>query len=111
MKKFYLVIYLSILFFTASAQNIYTITGTGTATNSGDGSVATSASIMPAEFMCHDNIGNIYLAVNEDIRKIDATTGVITHIAGNSSGSAGPSPDGSTAATSSLFSDVLQIGH
>ena len=65
---------------------INTIAGTGAYGDSGDGGLATAAKIQPSN-ICLDTFGNIYLTDvgNNVVRKIDATTGIITRIAGDSS--------------------------
>lgn len=62
--------------------------GTGTPGYSGDGGPATSASMYGPSACTLDSSGNLYLADvgNNIIRKITASTGTITTIAGNGSG-------------------------
>ncbi len=67
-----------------SAGIITTVAGTGAATGAvGDGGPATAARVDPAD-VATDAAGNIYIAdqVQNGIRRIDATTGIITTIAG-----------------------------
>jgi serine/threonine-protein kinase len=63
---------------------ITTIAGNGTEGYSGDGGPATAAQLSSAERIAVDPSGNVYIADygNNRIRKIDASTGVITTIAG-----------------------------
>jgi len=65
--------------------NISTVAGTGTAGYSGDSGPATSAKLNSPRGVAVDTAGNIYIAdtVNNRIRKVDASTGYITTIAGN----------------------------
>lgn len=69
----------------------------------GDGGLAYFAYISPIN-VCVDNIGNTYISDNgvsqPRIRKVDATTGIITTIAGN--GISGYSGDGGPATNASL---------
>ncbi len=71
---------------------------------SGDGGQATSAELDSAQDMAIDDNGNIYISdwLNNKIRKVDATTGVITTIAGT--GSSGFSGDGAAATAARLKS-------
>jgi sugar lactone lactonase YvrE len=80
---------------------ITTVAGNGIQGFSGDGSVATAASIDSPNGLAADN-ADLYLADthNHRIRKINLTSGVITTIAGN--GSAGFNGDGSTADAASV---------
>lgn len=86
-----------------SSGIISTIAGNGIGTFSGDGGLATSASISNPYAIATDASGNIYFADwgNNRIRKI-ATNGIITTVAGN--GTAGFSGDGSAATSASLNS-------
>ena len=83
---------------------ITTIAGTGTYGYSGDGGPATSAQLYSPSGVAIDGSGNLYITdvQNNCIRKVDASTGVITTVAGT--GTAGYSGDGGHA-TSAQFYD------
>jgi sugar lactone lactonase YvrE len=68
----------------ATTGAITTIAGTGIAGFSGDNAAATSANLALPHGLTIDPAGNLYLADthNHRIRRIDATTGAITTIAG-----------------------------
>jgi hypothetical protein len=72
------------LFSTMSASLIYTIAGNGTAGYSGDGGQATTADLNQVSSAVLDRAGNLYIAdsTNNRIRKVAATTGIITTYAG-----------------------------
>ena len=74
----------------SKAQNINTIIGTGVAGYSGNGSIATGAMVNNASSVAIDTIGNLYIAdvSNNVVRKVNATTGIITVFAGGGSASA-----------------------
>jgi sugar lactone lactonase YvrE len=86
----------------ASTGKISTVAGNGTGGYSGDGGVATSAEIKYPISVALDSAGNIYIAdqSNHRIRKVDASTGKISTVAGN--GSIGYSGDGSAATSAEL---------
>ncbi|MBT5448311.1 MAG: hypothetical protein HOK90_03885, partial [Gemmatimonadetes bacterium] len=86
----------------AQSYFIETIAGTGTEATSGDGGAATSASVHGPTGVWVDGSGNVYIAeyTGNTIRKIDATTGNITTIAGT--GTVGFSGDGSAATSAAL---------
>ena len=65
--------------------NISSIAGTGMSNFAGDGGAATSASLSYPNGIAIDSSDNIYIADtwNQRVRRIDATTGNITTIAGN----------------------------
>ncbi len=86
----------------ASTGIITTVAGNGTAGYSGDGGLATAAKFSYPSGVAVDSSGNIYIAdsYNNRIRKVNATTGIITTVAGN--GTAGYSGDGGPA-TSAEF--------
>jgi len=88
-----------------SAGIITTIAGGGT---SGDGSLATSASVGTVSGPVYDGAGNLYFADASRIRRIDATTKIITSFAGSNGGFGGD--DG--LATAALLSspEALAIG-
>ena len=69
----------------ATTGIITTIAGTGTPGFSGDTTAASSATLALPHGLTIDPAGNLYLAdtANHRIRRIDATTGLITTIAGD----------------------------
>jgi hypothetical protein len=81
---------------------ISTIAGNGTAGYLGDGGAATSAELHSPNGVAVDALGNLYIAdqVNNVIRMVTATTGVITTVAGN--GTAGYAGDGGAAISAAL---------
>jgi DNA-binding beta-propeller fold protein YncE len=85
---------------------ITTIAGTGVAGFSGDGGPATAAALYQPIDLALDAGGNLFVAdfSNHRIRRIDATTGVITTFAG--SGTAGFAGDGDLASAASLNGPV-----
>jgi hypothetical protein len=87
---------------TVSTGNINTIAGTGTYSFSGDGGAATAATFQNPAGLELDASGNIYIAdlFNHRIRKITASTGFISTVAG--SGTAGYSGDGSSATSANI---------
>ncbi|MCX2741717.1 NHL domain-containing protein [Pontibacter anaerobius] len=90
----------------ATAQNITTFAGNGTAAFSGDGGHAASASLDNPSSVAIDAAGNIYIAdiFNHRIRKVSVGSGTITTVAGN--GTAGFSGDGGPAINASLNEPV-----
>ena len=68
----------------ASSGVITKIAGTGAAGYSGDGGPAASAALNSPTGLAFDAAGNLYIADfgNQAVRKIDATTGIITTVAG-----------------------------
>lgn len=85
-----------------SAGNLTLVAGNGMGGDTGDGGPATSAGIQPPGEIAVDIFGNIYIADPGDnvIRKVDATTGIISTIAGN--GTAGYTGDGGPATSAEL---------
>ena len=81
---------------------ITTIAGTGPLGFSGDTAAATTSTLALPHGLTIDASGNLYLAdtANHRIRRIDATTGIITTVAGN--GTQTFSGDGGPAITASL---------
>jgi|GEM_PF-5870649 len=69
----------------ASTKIITTVAGNGTFGYSGDNNAATSASLSNPNSVAVDNNGNVYIADygNNRVRVVNATTGVITTVAGN----------------------------
>jgi len=70
---------------TAYSPDIYTIAGDGIGGYGGDGVLATSAELNSPWDPTVDAAGNLYIAdtANNRIRKVDATTGIISTVAGN----------------------------
>lgn len=85
-----------------SAGKISTVAGTGTAGYSGDGDLATSASLNTPVAVTFDGKGNLLFTdrLNSCIRMVHSVTGIISTIAGT--GVAGFSGDGGTAASAQL---------
>ncbi len=83
------------------AQTITTAAGTGVASYSGDGGLATQATINGPTYVATDFFGNLFIADqnNNRIRRVDSQ-GIITTVAGN--GAQGFSGDGGPAAQASL---------
>ena len=97
-----LITFLAVFSQGAYAQLINTIAGTGTAAYSGDGGQAVLADLNSPIGITVDGSGNVYVADagNNSIRYINASTGVITTIAGT--GVAGYSGDGGQATAAEL---------
>jgi hypothetical protein len=70
---------------TASTGLISTIAGTGTASFTGDGGPATSATFSSPLNVALDSFGNIYITDNTDavVRKVTVSTGIINTVVGN----------------------------
>ena len=87
----------------ASTGIITTVAGNGSAGYSGDGGTATDAELNGVYGIALDGSGNIYIADsgNQRIRKVTASTGVITTVAGNGVG--GFSGDGGLATNAELL--------
>ncbi len=64
------------------------VAGDGFSSFSGDGGSATTARLFFSSCVAIDSTGNVYIADygNNRVRKVDASTGIITTIAGNGSG-------------------------
>jgi len=86
----------------AATGIITTVAGNGTAGYSGDGGPATSAQLNGPFGAAVDAAGNLYIddEGNGRIRKVAATSGIITTVAGN--GTAGYSGDGGPATSAQL---------
>ena len=85
---------------------IDTVAGCGTEGYSGDGGPAVHARIASPHGSALDRHGNVYIAdlKNDRIRKVDASTGIITTVAGN--GEQGYSGDGGLATEAMLASPI-----
>ncbi len=79
---------------TATTGIITTVAGNGTLGYSGDNGPATSAQLDGPDAVAVDASGNIYFAdsYNNVIRKVLATTGIITTVAGNGLGAGSGTP-------------------
>ena len=88
----------------AATGIITTVAGNGTAgyVSSDEGGPATSAVLGSLDGLGLDGAGNIYIASDNRVRKVDAATGTITTVAGN--GVAGYSGDGGSAELANLDS-------
>ena len=86
-----------------SISIITTFAGTGTGAFSGDGDQATSASIYHPAGIAFDSSGNVFFSDdnNQRIRKITASTGIITTYAGT--GAAGFSGDNGQATSATFY--------
>ena len=84
---------------TVSTGTITTIAGTGVSSFTGDGGAASSATLYTPIGVALDSSGNVYVgdSYNQRIRKITASTGVISTIAGTGTASYSDGP-GTTAA-------------
>jgi sugar lactone lactonase YvrE len=89
---------------TAATGIISTLAGTGTLGFSGDTAASTTANLALPHGLTMDPAGNLYLAdtANHRIRRVDATTGVITTVAGD--GTEAFAGDGGPAIAASLDS-------
>ena len=87
-----------------SISVISTIAGTGTASYSGDNGQATSAAVNTPLGIAIDSSGNVYFNDwnNHRVRKITASTGIITTYAGT--GSTSYNGDGGVASSAALNS-------
>ncbi|MGD0914569.1 MAG: hypothetical protein ABR928_21960, partial [Terracidiphilus sp.] len=88
-----------------SGGTITTVAGTaGEAGYGGDAAAATSAKLDNPRKIALDSSGNLYIAdtVNNAIRKVTASTGIITTVAGN--GTPGDSGDNGVATNATLNS-------
>jgi sugar lactone lactonase YvrE len=88
----------------AQPGTITTVAGTGSAGFTGDNGPATSARLNTPRSTAFDADGNLYVAdsANHRIRRIDATSGLITTVAGT--GTSGFNGDGISATAASLWS-------
>jgi sugar lactone lactonase YvrE len=86
---------------TAGTGIITTVVGTGTYGTAGDGGAATSAQITYAEGLALDSSGNLFIADTSSsrIREVAAGTGIITTVAGSTTGNSG---DGGVATSAQL---------
>ena len=87
----------------ANTGTISTVAGNGTPGYSGDGDAATSAELNGPGGVTVDSVGNLYIPDlnNDRIRKVAASTGMISTVAGN--GTQGHSGDGGLATNAELY--------
>ena len=86
---------------------ITTVAGNGTAGSTGNGGLATNATLRSPQGMALDKNGNLYFAEgNSDIRKV-ATNGIISRVAGTTA--TGYSGDGGQATNSALFATTSVV--
>ena len=87
----------------ANSGIITTYAGTGVAGFSGDGGPATSGTLYNPFGIALDATGNLYIADTQNlrVRRVDASTGILTTVAGT--GVNAFSPDGTPAYNASLF--------
>jgi len=102
MKKF-LFLYIFLIPVITNAQIITTISGNGIALNTGNGGLAINAPLLAPISNAFDKDGNMYVACNGGnvVRKISAA-GIITIVAGDSTGFPGFSGDGGLAVHAKL---------
>jgi len=88
---------------TVAPGDIATVAGNGTLGYSGDGGLATSAALYYPRAVAVDASGNLYIAdgINSRIRRVDASTAIITTVAGN--GSLGDTGDGGPATSAKIY--------
>ena len=91
---------------TSITGTISTVAGTGTSIYSGDGGLATSASLKSPAGIALDASGNLYIADsgNSRIRMVTKSTGIISTVAGNST--SGYSGDGGLATLGQLNNPI-----
>jgi hypothetical protein len=87
---------------TTSTGIISTVAGTGTGGYNGDGILATAAQLNNPNEVSFDASGNLYIAdwLNNRVRKVDNSTGIISTIAGT--GTAGYNGDGIAATAAQI---------
>ena len=85
-------------------SNITTFAGTGIAGYTGDNGLATSATLSGPDGVGVDASGNVYIADSNNfvVREVNASTGIITTIAGNGKSCAPSCGDGGLATSASL---------
>jgi sugar lactone lactonase YvrE len=84
----------------AATGIIQTLAGDGTTGGSGNGGLATDANLAHPQGVFVDGSGNIFIADNNQIRKVVAASGIIQPVAGN--GTYGYSGDGGPATQAEL---------
>jgi sugar lactone lactonase YvrE len=94
----------------ASTGIISTYAGNGQASYSGDGGPATSAGLRDVEALAVDSAGNLYISSQYTgrIRKVTASTGIITTVAGNGNPD-GSSGDGGLATSAEIAPEGIAV--
>ena len=92
-----------------ASGNISTIAGTGMQGFGGDGGLATAATLSLPGDLAVASDGNVYIAdtANHRVRRVDASTGIISSIAG--SGSIGSAGGGGGAATAARLNNPFGV--
>ena len=85
---------------------ITTVAGNGTAGLSGDGGPAVSAMLAGPPGVAVDGSGNIFIAVDNRIRRVDASTGIIATVAGSGLGDGGPATSASLFFSEAVTTDA-----
>ncbi len=88
------------------ASEVYAGNGDGSAPNSGDGGPARDAVIHQPGSLAFDAAGDLYIAADGRVRRVDRVTGVITTVAGT--GVYGSGGDGGPA-TAATFDTIMSI--
>jgi sugar lactone lactonase YvrE len=90
-----------------STRNISTVAGTisNASIGSGDGGLATVAVLNSPDGVAVDNLGNLFIADAGDnvVRKVDASSGIISTFSGSASYASGSSGDGGPATSALMF--------
>ncbi|MBV8761308.1 MAG: DUF4215 domain-containing protein [Deltaproteobacteria bacterium] len=74
----------------AASRAVTLVAGTGSQTSSGDGGPAELAGVPQPHWLAIDGLGNLFIAEQLKVRRIDAQTGIITTVAGTGSIPMGP---------------------
>lgn len=95
----------------AADGTIRTVAGTGKAGTGGDGGPATAAQVSNVFGVSADTAGNLFLAELDDsrVRRVDATTGTITTVAGDGTLAFGGDGGPATAAQLARAADVAAV--
>ncbi len=95
----------------ASTGTASIFAGTGSSGHTGDGAAAVNATLANPEGLAFDSVGNLYIADNgnNEIRKVTASTGIISTYAGGVNNFNGSIGDGGPA-TSAVLSSPTTVG-